>query len=313
MSTIPLIFAREHADRDSWLKALQAAIPQHQLVDAARMKDSECHGIKVAITANPAPDDVLRFPDLLWVQSLWAGVEGMLGHESLSHLDIVRLIDPLLADTMAEAALAWTLYLHRDMPTYRQQQNQHCWKPQPWKPASERHVGVLGCGELGMAAIKKLTDNNFKVSGWSRSPRLLIGATHLSGEEGLETLLATADIVLLLLPLTPETRHLINAERLKHLKPQASLINFGRGGLINADDLLARLDAGAVKHAVLDVFETEPLPAESPLWAHSSVTVLPHISAPTPMRSAAKTVAENINRWFEEGVRPTVVNRAAGY
>ena len=313
MKTIPLILSQNHPDAETWLHALQQAMPQFQIVDAAEMSHEECLDIEIVIAGNPNPKDILRFPKLAWVQSLWAGVEQMLAHKSLTQLDIVRLIDPQLADTMAEAALAWTLYLHRDMPAYRQQQNQSTWQALPWKSAEERTVGVLGCGELGMAAIKRLADNGFSVNAWSRSPRELQFARHYHGRNGLIELLSEADILLLLLPLTPTTHHLLNKQSLNYLKPEACLINFGRGALIDTIALLERLNGDQIKHAVLDVFETEPLLPDSPLWSHPSVTVLPHISAPTSMTSASQIVAKNITDWFKHGVKPEAVNRSRGY
>ena len=126
-------------------------------------------------------------------------------------------------------------------------------------------------------------------------------------------MLGRADILVLLLPLTDATRGLIGADALARMKPGASLINFGRGALVDDAALLARLDAGLLEHAVLDVFAVEPLPEGSPFWAHPRVTVLPHISAPTNVASAAQIVADNLRRYFRDGTIPRAVDRRAGY
>lgn len=166
---------------------------------------------------------------------------------------------------------------------------------------------------MGATAARRLKANGFRVIGWSRSPKTIAGIETFHGEDGLGAVLAQADILVLLLPLTAATRGLIGADALGRMKPGASLINFGRGALIDDAALLARLDSGALDHAVLDVFATEPLPSDSPYWAHERVTVLPHISAPTSVATASRIVADNLRAWLRDGAIPRAVDRRAGY
>jgi glyoxylate/hydroxypyruvate reductase A len=134
----------------------------------------------------------------------------------------------------------------------------------------------------------------YRVSGWSARPRSEPGIECVCGDDALPALLSRSDVVVNLLPLTPATRGLFNAERLALLPSGASLVNLARGGHVVEADLLAALDSGRLGHAVLDVFQTEPLPAEHPFWAHPCVTVLPHAAALTDPRSAAEIAAANV-------------------
>lgn len=312
---IPFIAPPDFAQLDTWLPLLREAMPDADIVDFREIEEEgRCADVTLAIVANPDPADLRRFPNLRWVHSVWAGVERLvadLAHSGLP-IPIVRLVDPRLADTMAEAVLAWTLYLHRDMPAYARQQEQQCWQQRPYVPAEARTVALLGLGALGEAAATRLLAAGFRVCGWSRSPKAMAGVECHAGPD-LDVVLAQADIVVCLLPLTPQTTGLLDAARFSTMKPGAQLINFSRGAVIDDDALRAALDDGQLAYAVLDVFAVEPLPPDAWHWAHPKVTVLPHISAPTDPQSAARIVAKNINDWLATGVVPSAVDRQKGY
>ena len=201
---------------------------------------------------------------------------------------------------MAEATLAWTLYLHRDMPAYAAAQRQRRWVPLDYRLPSERRIGLLGLGELGRRSAAMLQQAGFPVSGWSRTPKALEGVVTFSGADGLQMMLGETDVLICLLPLTPETRGLVGTEALAALPRGAALLNFGRGPVVDVTALVAALDTGHLAHAVLDVFETEPLPVESPLWLHPKVTVLPHITADTKRQTASRIAAANIETYLEK-------------
>ena len=309
---IPFVHTLSGAEEDAWIAAIEALTPGIALRPLAQLSDTERTAARVAIVANPDPADLSSLPGLVWAQSLWAGVEKLAPHMP-AHVAIVRMTDPQLAATMAEAVLAWTLYLHRDMPLYARQQRERLWRQHEAVRAEDRTVAILGLGLMGETSARRLCANGFNVLGWSRSPKTVEGIATFHGAEGLTAVLAQADILVLLLPLTEATRGLIGAEALARMKPGARLINFGRGALIDDAALLARLDEGLVDHAVLDVFATEPLPPDSSYWAHTHVTVLPHISAPTNVASAAQIVADNLRAYFQDGIMPRAVDRRAGY
>ena len=313
----------------TWVKQLSKQLPNENIVLAKNLTKQQKEHCIIAIVANPDPEEVMQFTQLLWCQSLWAGVDALVdafsafvanncnkskaGTFNRINFKISRLIDPQLALTMSEAVLTWTLYLHRDMHIYQQQQNKAIWRQLDSTLATERTVGVLGLGELGRTSALRLKANGFNVLGWSRSEKKINGLCCLSGEQGLKELAEQSDIVICLLPLTSNTQHLIDQDFLQKLPARAFIINFARGGIINNDDLLRFLREQPLSHAVLDVFDLEPLSKESEFWHHEQVTVLPHISAPTNILTASTIVADNINNYRATGQLPICIDLAKGY
>lgn len=312
-SAIPFICAPGYAFAEPWRAALQAAMPLERIVALESLDDHARAACEFAIVANPDTRDLATLPQLKWVHSVWAGVERLVEDLQHSPVEIVRLVDPQLAQTMAEAVLAWTLYLHRDMPRYARQQAAGQWLEHDYVRPQEKTVALLGLGELGLASAARLLAAGFQVSGWSRSRKAVPGVQCFAGDEELPALLTGADILVCLLPLTPQTRDMLDAPMLAHLKPGAALINFARGAIIDDHALRAALDSGQLAHAVLDVFREEPLPAAQWQWQHPQVTVLPHISGPTNRRTAAAIVAANVSRYRATGALPLVVDKQRSY
>ena len=323
----PIPFISRYSDEHArwWLRHLRAAMPEEELVLPAALTPAQRAATRFAIIAGPEPEHLAGFDGLTWVQSTWAGVEDAV--EVLpAGVHVTRLVDPELTSRMAEAVLAWTLYLHRRMPEWRRQQEARVWHKLRYRPARDVTVGLLGLGELGRASAERLLANGFRVCGWSRSRKDISGADARTGPAGLSAVLAKADICVCLLPLTPDTQGLLGhdafaklAERphatpeQRALYPAPGVINFARGPIVVTDALLAALDSGALHHAVLDVFDVEPLPEESPLWGHPNLTILPHISALTEPDTASEVVAANVRRWRKTGELPPAVDRGRGY
>ena len=310
---IPFISQLSAEQQQVWIEQLNSALPQVKIVQSEQIAATERDLCQLAIVANPKPEIVAQFKNLKWLQSLWAGVEGLTKAFQRSNFEIVRLIDPFLAQTMAEAVLAWALYLHRDMPRYRQQQNEQLWLQHPYKSAIEKQITVLGLGELGQASAELLAKNNFKVAGWSRTKKEIASIETFAGEKALPKAVFNADIIVCLLPFTPETERLVNAELIGKMPKGAAIINFARGGILDTEALVTALNTRHLSHAVLDVFEQEPLPANNPLWQHPNITVLPHISASTNISTATKIVANNINHFVQSGIIPKGIDKSLGY
>ena len=241
------------------------------------------------------------------VLSLWAGVERIVGNTTLTQ-PLCRMVDPALTEGMVEWVVGHTLRHHLGMDRHIVNPG-HVWDPTCPPLASERPVAVLGMGALGSASAKALRALNFPVTGWSRTAKP--GCLH--GEDGLKQALSTARIVVLLLPKTPETENLMNADRLALMPKGAVILNPGRGALIDDAALLAALDSGHIGHATLDVFRVEPLPSGHPYWTHPCVTVTPHIAADTRIISSARVIAENIRRGEAGEAFLHLVDRACGY
>lgn len=310
---IPFIGRIETSEQETWIRLLSSSISDEVILPFADLTEEQKQHCDIAIVANPDPQDLLALPNLQWVHSVWAGVEGMMNELPSPSFSIVRLVDPELAQTMSEAVLAWTLYLHRDMPVYAKQQSDRIWLQQPMIRAQERRIGVLGLGALGKLSAERLVDNGFPVAGWSRSEKHIERIQCFHGDEGLASLLKQSDILICLLPLTTQTHGLLDHQALSNLPAGASLINFARGLIIDDEALLKKLEQGLISHAVLDVFMQEPLPEKHPYWINDRVTILPHISAPTHPVSAAEIVAENIKNYRLTGDMPATVDPVRGY
>ena len=312
-SIVPFISMLPKADIDQWLKILKKKLPKERIVKFSNLKKSDYKKIDVAIVANPNPTEVKKLVNLKWIQSVWVGVEKLVESFKGEKVKIVRLVDPEMNRTMSEAVLSWVLYLHRDMHFYQVQQNKRVWKEADYIKPSKKIVSIIGLGELGSASAAKLIENGFNVCGWSRGKKNIKKVKSFTGELGLKNVLKQTDILVCLIPLTRKTKYLLNYKTLSYLKKGASIINFARGAIINAKDLVKHLNSGRIKHAVLDVFEQEPLPKTSILWKHKNVTVLPHISAHTDMDTASSIVSKNIKMYRLKNRIPKSVDMARGY
>lgn len=263
--------------------------------------------IDYALVWRPEPGLLAGLPNLKLILSLGAGVDHILADPQLPRgLPIVRLVDPYLTDAMSEYVVLQVLRLHRQDLDYRRQQQAGVWRELPQKNAHERPVGILGFGEIGQDAARKLTAVGFAVSGWSRQERAVAGFTTFAGPAGLARLLAQSEILVCLLPLTSETRGILNAATFALLPRGAALVNAGRGGHLVEADLIPALDRGQLSAAALDVFQEEPLPPDHPFWRDPRILVTPHIAGTTNPATAAAIVLDTIRR-FEEG-RP-LLNR----
>ena len=270
--------------------------------------------IDYALVWRPEPGFLASLPNLKLILSLGAGVDHLLGDPRLPlHLPIVRLVDPHMTDAMSEYVVLQVLRLHRRDLDYRNQQGAGVWRELDQQNAGQRRVGILGLGELGQDAAKKLKALGFDVAGWSRSEKAVEGVRSYAGAAGLAPLLDRSEIIVCLLPLTAETEGILNKRTLALLPKGAALVNAARGAHLVEEDLLAALASGQISAAVLDVFREEPLPVDHPFWHHPRVVVTPHIAAFTNPATASPIILDNIRR-FEEG-RPLLnrVDPARGY
>ena len=270
--------------------------------------------IDYALVWRPEPGFLASLPNLKLILSLGAGVDHLLGDPRLPrHLPIVRLVDPHMTAAMSEYVVLQVLRLHRRDLDYRIQQEAAVWRELDQQNAGDRSVGILGLGELGQDAAKKLKALGFEVAGWSRNLKHLAGIESYAGAAGLAALLRRSEILVCLLPLTAETEGILNTATLALLPRGAALVNAARGAHLVEEDLLAALASGQISAAVLDVFGEEPLPVDHPFWNHPRIVVTPHVAAFTNPATAAPTILDNIRR-FEEG-RPLLnrVDPARGY
>ncbi|MBT0961594.1 2-hydroxyacid dehydrogenase [Denitromonas iodatirespirans] len=253
------------------------------------------------------------FPNLELVFSVGAGVDQFDFSRIPREVPVVRMIESGLVAGMVEYATLAVLAAHRDWLSYAAQQRDEVWRPIKAHTAGSRRVGVLGLGVLGQAVLAKLQGFGFRCAGWSRSAHELPTIETYAGEAGLDAFLARTDILVCLLPLTEATRGILSKALFDRLAPGAVLVNVGRGGHLVEQDLLDALDSGRLSAAILDVFDTEPLPAGHPFWRHPRIMVTPHIASMTQAESSAEAVLENLRR-HRAGL-PLIgqVDRSRGY
>ncbi len=295
----------------------KAALPQAlaQAGIAARIihdTPADAASVDYIIYAPSSPlQDFTPFTQAKAVLSLWAGVERIVGNATLTQ-PLCRMVEDGLTEGMVEYVVGHVMRHHLAMDAHIQNPA-HEWRQSPPPLARDRTVAMLGMGALGAAAARALAALNFTGLGWSRTGGQVDGMTVASGRDGLRDVLGHADFIVTLLPRTPETENLLNAETLNWAKRGAFIINPGRGALIDDAALLAALNTGHIAHATLDVFRSEPLPQDHPFWAHPRVTVTPHIAADTRADGAARALAQNILR--AEAGQPLLhrVDRARGY
>lgn len=302
---------------EDWRARFQALLPEMPIVVPGEPFDRRAVHY-VASWKHPA-GSLTGLPNLAAIFSLGAGVDFLFADDKLPEVPIARVVDPDLTTRMSEYVVLHCLMYLRQQHRYISQQQAKLWEDDRNQPAARSvRVGIMGLGELGLDAVAKLKVIGFDVAGWSRSPKSVEGLQTFSGEDGMKDFLARTDILVSLVPLTPETRGILNAGLFAGLAQDGRLggpflINPGRGGLQVADDIIAALDAGTLKGATLDVFETEPLPVESPLWSHPGVTVTPHNAAMSEPEAIATLVAAQI--WRLEAGEPLLhaVDPARGY
>lgn len=246
------------------------------------------------------------------VMNLWAGVDTIVGNQTLTQ-PLCRMVDDSLSRGMVEWVAGHTLRYHLGMDAHIHGQD-GVWRSETYPPvAPNRPVTILGIGQLGDACGQALHQLGFPVTGWSRSAKDIPNIRCLHGDDGLVKALSGAQIVILLLPHTPQTEDILNAERLALVAPGAFIINPGRGPLIDDAALLAALDTGHIAHATLDVFRIEPLPADHPYWAHPQVTVTPHIASTTRPETSSVIIAQNVKRGEAGDPFLHLVDRSIGY
>ena len=256
--------------------------------------------------------DFTPFTSLKAVLNLWAGVEDVVGNPTL-RVPLCRMVGGGLSEGMVEWVAGHVLRHHLGMDAHIHGQD-GVWRAGVTPPlACDRRVVILGLGALGAACGQALAGLGFQVHGWSRGAKSVEGVVSHHGEDGLRDALALGEIVVLLLPSTPATENVLDAEAIALMPKGAFVINPGRGPLIDDEALLAALDSGQIAHATLDVFRVEPLPEDHPYWAHPKVTVTPHIASETRVTKAVEVITDNIERGERGEPFLHVVDRDAGY
>lgn len=271
--------------------------------------------IDYTLSFRPPPGFLKTLPNLKTIYSLGAGVDGFLADPDFpKQIPLVRFVDPQLSTEMAQYVVMHVLLQHRHVKAFEETQKQSKWAQMmlPRKTADTR-IGILGLGEIGTMAGERLRDLGFPVSGWSRSRKTVDGIKSYTGEGEFAAFMGTSDFLICLLPLTEDTRGILNAKTFAMLPKDSYVINVARGGHLIETDLIAALDSGHLAGATLDVFQTEPLPDMSPLWKHPQIVVTPHIAAISDPRVAANFVIDGIVRAERGEKHSNTVDISRGY
>lgn len=303
-------------DAAQWQIAIGKALPQATVLTSDAPAEERANADYLAIWKAPA-HLIQEQAQLKGIINLGAGVDHLLKTPGLPRdVPIVKLRDAGMGKLMADYTLYGVLHFYRSMDRYAQQQPNANWQPHAVPEKSQWSVGVLGLGSIGSLVATHLSQAGFPVLGWSRTAKQLEGVQCFHSDAGLDELLGQVQCIVTILPDTAETQDILNAERLAKLPQGASVINPGRGSLIDEQALLVALgkdgQPGHLRGALLDVFCEEPLPANNPLWQHPRVIITPHMAAPTPLNDAIDQVVSYL-RAFETGEELTTVNPDAGY
>lgn len=294
-----------------WVAALAEASNRFEAVALDRADPARVRILVVAgLPGEPLPD----WPRLELVQSLWHGVDALLDDPRLpSGVPLARLVDPGVPAAMARFVARIVLDRLQRVDEYAVLAEHAEWRPLPHLTPSEVTVGLLGLGAVGRAIAEVVGGLGHPVAGWRSTPEPVAGVDVHAGPEGLGEVVGRADVLVNALPSTPATRRLLTADLLAHLPDRAAFVNVGRGDVIAEADLLAGLAAGRPAVAHLDVFETEPLPPDSPLWSHPRVVVTPHVSGPTTIATALDPLVDNLHRVLAGDPPRWLVDRRRGY
>ena len=295
-----------------WKEALYQRVPGLDIVTFPFVGDPS--EIEVAVVWEPPKGLLASMPKLKLVVSTGAGVDHILKDPTFpKDVPLVRMVDPGLTQGMVEyvvmAALLCSRKMHRTFAAHARK----LWEPETLPLAPELTVGIMGMGVLGRACAGALRGMGYDVIGWSRTPKDFDEIQSFDGLDGLEKFLTRTQILVCLLPLTPETEGILGRGTFNRLPNGSAVINVGRGGHLIEQDLITALDKGKVEVAVLDVFNEEPLPVDNPLWEHPRVFVTPHIASVTTPESAIISVAEAINEMRKGWPYTNLVNPELGY
>jgi glyoxylate/hydroxypyruvate reductase len=300
-----------------WVERFKRHLPDRDIVVLG--EDFDRSAIRYVATWGPKPGSLSGLSNLEAIFSLGAGVDHLMSYPDLPDVPIVRVAQDDLTHRMSEYMMLHCLMYLRDQRRFDEDQKAKRWNPDHAPPiAGDVRVGIMGFGVLGQDSARKLKMMGFDVAGWSRTPKSVEGFEVYAGEEGLTPFLNRTDILIALMPLTPDTQGILNRSLFEKLARDGRLggpilINAGRGKLQVEADILACLGNGTLKAATLDVFETEPLPEDSPLWTHPQVTVTPHNSATSEPDATARYIAQQIRRHEAGQPFEAVVDKTRGY
>ena len=306
-----VIFSNVHKIQP-WIDALKNVGPDIEVISHEEIKDKK--KVKFALAWDHPKGIFKEYPNLKCISSMGAGVDHIMNDPDIpEQTKIVRIIDPLLSQDLAEFALALVMSHMRGFRKYFNNQQRKTWKKSMYMRIRDAKIGVMGTGAIGNHVALFLQSSGFSVTGWGKNPGKLTEYKRFHGYDQLDEFLGNINILICLLPLTPETKGILDRNTLQKLPQGAFVINLGRGLHIVDKDLIEMLDSGHLSGASLDVFEYEPLPEEHPFWSHPAIQITPHVASLTTPASVAPQIIENYRRAINDQPLLNLVNREQGY
>ena len=299
------------AHQSRWKSTLAAQLPEL----GVRLWDEPGNDedIRYAVVWRPPAGGLRRFTNLECIVSIGAGIDHVYADPELPAVPIIKTVGNVLRQRMREYVCAQVLRFHRGLDLLDEAAARSQWAPRADPPADQRVVGIMGLGSMGLLCAQTLASLGFAVHAWTRSPRAVPDIKTWAGPAEFDDFLATVDILVCLLPLTDATRSILSAKTFSRLKPDACLINVGRGDHLVEDDLIPALESGQLRAAALDVFQIEPLPQEHPFWDHPNVHVTPHVASLISPDLGATLIANNLRRFIAGESVPDLVPVGRGY
>ena len=307
-----IVIIRQDGNIDVWKKALLAEAPELEVYSYldGHPKDK----IEVALVWKHPAGSLADYPNLKLIACTGAGVDFIFDDPDVPHdVPITRIVDDKLAEDMSEHVLAVIMGYLKNLETYKLQQTRKTWQPMAYHRISDFTVGIMGLGELGSCLANDLVRFNFKVQGWSRSPKSIENVSTFTGDGELSDFLASSEILVCLLPLTDETVGILNISLFEQLPKNAFVINVARGGHLVDADLIEMLDNGHLSGAGLDVYHEEPLPTVHPFWGHEKIHMTPHYASVSEPKSVVPQLVENYRRLQNGEELMNKVSKEKGY
>ncbi|AMY68256.1 2-hydroxyacid dehydrogenase [Frigidibacter mobilis] len=306
------VYLPSEASTEDWCRMLRDLMPDWEVHPLQKVPDPAA--VEYAVVWRPKTGCMTPFPNLKAIVSIGAGIDHVLADAELPQdVPIIRTVGTDLTQRMKEYVALHVLRHHRALPALQVSQAARKWAPVVVPPASGRRVGVMGLGNLGSAAASLLAAIGFDVVGWSRSPKEIAGVTTFAGDGGLAPFLAGTEILVCLLPLTDQTRGILNADTFNQLKRGACIINAARGPHLVDEDLIEVLASGQIEAATLDVFHIEPLPSDHPFWDNPKITITPHVASLIDAPTGSRIIARNLRTFAETGTVADVADARRGY
>jgi len=307
-----VVIIRQDGKIEEWKLALQAAAPEVDFY--SYLQDHPKDRIEAAMVWKHPQGIFKEYSSLRYIASFGAGVDFLLQDPEIpSDIKITRVVDPVLASDMSEYVIAALFSFLKNLTRYRSDKFKGIWNPAPYLRISDLTVGIMGLGALGSCLAKDLYRIGFKVVGWSRSEKNIDFMECFSGDKQRAEFLSKTNALVCLLPLTPETAHILNKELFRQLPRGAYIINVARGGHLVDEDLIDMMDRGHLAGACLDVYHQEPLPEMHPFWRHPKILMTPHVASVSDVQAVVPQLLENYYRFKKGEALINEVSTLRGY